>query len=227
LSFSGGVSEYIYGGESLSYGDLGRPLAEAIRRRAAAWGVPVAQSAERIRATVIGASQYTVQVSGSTIFVNPIDSLPVRNIAVIVPNLALDADIIDSDAMGAEIRATLARIDLADADRPVALGYRWQGSATYARLEQFSRGVIAGFGQQISRGLPIVLVGEGDIGGLIGLHLFENGELAVPIISIDGILLNELDFVDIGAFLETSGAVPVVIKSLVFPTSAPPQQLRE
>jgi ethanolamine utilization protein EutA len=40
------------------------------------------------------------------------------------------------------------------------------------------------------------------------------------VLSIDGITLKELDFIDIGAMLETSGAVPVVIKSLVFPGSA-------
>ena len=38
--------------------------------------------------------------------------------------------------------------------------------------------------------------------------------------SIDGIVLKEFDFIDIGALLEVSGAVPVVIKSLVFPASA-------
>jgi ethanolamine utilization protein EutA len=32
--------------------------------------------------------------------------------------------------------------------------------------------------------------------------------------------LKAFDFIDIGAMLETSGAVPVVIKSLVFPTSS-------
>jgi len=41
-----------------------------------------------------------------------------------------------------------------------------------------------------------------------------------PIVSIDGIVLKEFDFIDIGALLETSGAVPVVIKSLVFPNSS-------
>ena len=32
--------------------------------------------------------------------------------------------------------------------------------------------------------------------------------------------LKEFDYIDIGAILDTSGAVPVVIKSLIFPTSA-------
>ena len=40
------------------------------------------------------------------------------------------------------------------------------------------------------------------------------------VVSIDGLELKEFDYIDIGAMLDTSGAVPVVIKSLVFPTSA-------
>jgi ethanolamine utilization protein EutA len=38
-------------------------------------------------------------------------------------------------------------------------------------------------------------------------------------VSIDGIVLKEFDFIDIGALLDASGAVPVVIKSLVFPAT--------
>ena len=53
------------------FGDLGPLLAQAIRRRIAGWGPRVERLDEGIRATVVGASQYTVQVSGSTIFVAP------------------------------------------------------------------------------------------------------------------------------------------------------------
>jgi ethanolamine utilization protein EutA len=45
-------------------------------------------------------------------------------------------------------------------------------------------------------------------------------KLANPIISIDGLELKQFDFIDIGEMLESSGAVPVVIKSLIFPASA-------
>ena len=56
-------------------------------------------------------------------------------------------------------------------------------------------------------------------GGLVGIHCLEEIRLPNPIVSIDGIALREFDFIDIGALIETSGAVPVVIKSLVFPSS--------
>jgi len=67
VSFSGGVSEYIYRRETEAFGDLGPALARAILARVKAWGPRIEPSDEGIRATVIGASQYTIQVSGSTI----------------------------------------------------------------------------------------------------------------------------------------------------------------
>jgi ethanolamine utilization protein EutA len=39
-------------------------------------------------------------------------------------------------------------------------------------------------------------------------------------VSIDGLELKDFDYIDIGEMLPSSGAVPVVIKSLIFPTSA-------
>jgi ethanolamine utilization protein EutA len=42
-------------------------------------------------------------------------------------------------------------------------------------------------------------------------------KLKNAVVSIDGLELKEFDYIDIGAMLESSGAVPVVIKSLIFP----------
>ena len=72
----------------------------------------------------------------------------------------------------------------------------------------------------LANGHPIVLAGDGDVGGLIGIHYCEEMKVTNPIVSIDGLELKEFDYIDIGAILDTSGAVPVVIKSLIFPTSA-------
>jgi ethanolamine utilization protein EutA len=220
IMFSGGVSEYIYGRQQTGFGDLGPLLARAILQRVLAWGVLVDEPDAGIRATVVGASQYTVQVSGSTIYVAPLETLPIRNVAVIRPDLPLGEDVIDPNAIAKSIHAALRRLDMQDGDRPVALCYDWQGSAFFSRLDAFCRGVALGLSAQLMNGQPLVLVGDGDIGGLVGIHLVEETKITSPIISIDGVTLKEFDFIDIGAMLETSGAVPVVIKSLVFPTSA-------
>ncbi len=221
VTFSGGVAEYIYRREPGLFGDLGPALAAAIKARIEGWrGVEIAEPEQGIRATVVGASQYTVQVSGSTIFVTPPSLLPLRSIPVIRPDLPLGTDDLDADAIAAAIRTALQRLDLSDGERPVALCYRWQGSATFQRLDDFCRGIAQGLATHVQAGHPLVIVGESDVGGLVGIHAHEERKLPSPVVSIDGIALKEFDFIDIGEILPASGAVPVVIKSLVFPSSA-------
>src|SRR6266478_5881800 len=220
VTFSGGVSEYLYGWESDNFGDLGSLLAAEIRNRVIAAGMRLEPPEQGIRATVIGASQYTTQVSGSTIFVSPLDVLPLRNLPVIAPDFALDSDAIASAAVAAAIRKALLHLDLTESETPVAIFVPWAGSATFHWLDAFCRGVVEGLGDLLARGLPVVLAGDGDVGGLLGIHFREEMKLENPVISIDGLELKQFDFIDIGEMLESSGAVPVVIKSLIFPASA-------
>jgi ethanolamine utilization protein EutA len=220
VTFSGGVSEYVYGWEKESFGDLGALLAAEIRERVVRWEKPLEAPAQGIRATVIGASQYTTQVSGSTIFVSPLDALPLRNVPVIAPDFALGTEAIDAAAVASAIGKALRHLDLAEAETPVAIFVPWKGSATFHRIDAFCRGVAAGLGDLLARGLAIVLAGDGDVGGLLGIHFREEMKLGNPVVSIDGLELKQFDYIDIGAMLENSGAVPVVIKSLIFPASA-------
>jgi ethanolamine utilization protein EutA len=219
VSFSGGVSEYIYGGEIKSYGDLGMELAGALRERLTN-GPQLARPEARIRATVIGAAQYTVQVSGTTIFVAPLETLPLRNVPVIAPALPLDGGKIEPAAVATAIRSALRRRELEAGESPVALFVPWRGSATFQRLDNLCRGILDGLAPILAHGHPIALVGDSDVGGLIGIHFCEEMKVTTPIVSIDGLELKDFDYIDIGAILDTSGAVAVVIKSLVFPASA-------
>ena len=220
ITFSGGVSEYVYQRETRDHGDLGARLADAVLQRVQAWGPRIAAPDQGIRATVVGASQYTLQVSGSTIYADPHDTLPLRNLPVITPALPLAPETLNADDIAEAVRTALRRMDMHGGEQAVALCYRWQGSATFWRLDALCRGLAAGLAAQLERGLPLVLVSDGDIGGLVGIHARSELGLPNPIVSIDGIVLQEFDFIDIGALLDTSGAVPVVIKSLVFPQSA-------
>jgi len=95
----------------------------------------------------------------------------------------------------------------------------WRGSATFQRLDDVCLGIRDGLAPVLAHGHPIVLVGDSDVGGLIGIHFCEEMKVAAPIVSIDGLELKDFDYIDIGAILDTSGAVAVVIKSLVFPAS--------
>src|SRR3954464_9411966 len=220
VQFSGGVSEFIYGNEAKKFGDLGPLLAAEIRARVDSFCPHLEPSIEGIRATVVGASQYTIQLSGSTIYVAPLDAVPLRNVPVIAPELPLDQETIDPSAVARATIAMLKRLDLNGGEQAVAGFVPWQGSATFQRLDAFCRGVVDGLAAVLKNGHPLVLAGDGDVGGLLGIHLHEEMKLKNPVVSIDGLELKEFDYIDIGTMLEASGAVPVVIKSLIFPGNA-------
>src|SRR5437879_1355991 len=107
ITFSGGVSEYVYGRAEQAFGDLGPLLADEIRARFGELGAAVVETAGGIRATVIGASQYTIQVSGSTIYLSPLDAVPVRNIPVVMPRFPWHADEFDAAAVAGVIHDAL------------------------------------------------------------------------------------------------------------------------
>jgi len=218
VTFSGGVSEFVYGRAQAAFGDLGGPLAEAVRARRHLLGAPIVDAGGSIRATVVGASQYTVQLSGSTIYVEPIESVPLRNVPVLAPRFELASPELDPQAIEQAVRAALRRFDIASDSGPLAIAAHWHGSASYRRLDAFSRGVLGALDGHLGPGRPLVLVFDSDVGGLVGLHVRQELGLAVAVVSIDGLELREFDYLDVGALLPASGAVPVVIKSLVFPS---------
>jgi ethanolamine utilization protein EutA len=128
--------------------------------------------------------------------------------------------VIDSSSVAAAIKAELKHLDLGEAGTPVAVFVPWRGSATFQRLDAFCQGVVDGLAAMLADGHPLVLAGDGDVGGLMGIHLREQTRLDNAIVSVDGLELKEFDYIDIGAMLPSSGAVPVVIKSLIFPADA-------
>lgn len=213
---SGGVSEYFYGHSHSEFGDIGPALATALRQRIERRGLKVLPHRDGIRATVVGASQYTVQVSGSTVFLDPITVLPLKNIATIRPELDLQEEI-SSEEVAKAIALQLALYNLEKTDQPVAVALRWQGSASYSRLDALTRGLVHGMLPLLEKGHPLIIVTDGDFGGLLGMHCRENELTSNPIVSIDGIDLEAFDFIDIGEILKATGSVPVVIKSLIFP----------
>jgi ethanolamine utilization protein EutA len=213
LTFSGGVSEYIFAHEPREYGDIAKLLATALcaelGRRSA---LPLVDPGQRIRATVIGASQFTVQVSGKTIHLPDPAVLPVHNVPVV--HVGLDfSGAIDPGALAGAIRSGIARMDLDPAAR-LALAFTWRGDPEYSRLKAVGAAIVAALAPNPDQ--LLVLMIDGDVGNSLG-HLLER-ELGLKrrIVSIDGVQLQELDYVDVGQMISPPGVVPVVIKSLLF-----------
>lgn len=218
ISFSGGVSEYVYGREDRSFGDLGPDLAAALVRLAAEAGAEVLQVPRGIRATVLGAAQYSLQLSGSTVYASPVSMVPMRNLPVVSPLVCLAADDLQAGEVTAALRRALSLSEPFTRGEPVAVALRWSGSATYPRLTALARALVDATGAAAPGGPALVAVLDGDIARLVGEHIARLGARG-PVLVLDGIEVSDLDFLDIGAFIPGTGALPVVVKSLLFPST--------
>ena len=216
--FSGGVSEYVYDREQRDFGDLGRRFGSAIRERleSGRFPFPLLPAGECIRATAFGASEYSVQLSGNTVFISsPRDLLPRKNLQVVQPRVAL-GDTIDSDEVAAAIRTHFQSFDLVEGESEVALAFRWRGAPAYPRLAAFARGIAAALPRTIEAAQPIFVVLDGDVAQTLGSLLKNELGLASEVLVLDGISLWDFDYIDLGRVRMPSFTVPVTIKSLVF-----------
>lgn len=211
------MAEYVYAREQRDFGDLGPRLAAALRRRAANLGVELLEPREAIRATCIGASQYTVQLSGDTIFLSGPDILPVRSVPAVRVNARPSAP-----AVTQAVRQGMARLDLTGggddgsfANGRFALAVHWHHGADYASLRELCAGIVSAL-PGLANGHLVLVVIDADVAGLVGALLQQEFGVKGDIVCIDQVLLREFDFIDIGKPLPDQGVVPVVVKSLVF-----------
>jgi ethanolamine utilization protein EutA len=174
----------------------------------------VIEPLERIRATVIGASQFTVQVSGKTIYVPDLSVLPVHNVPVL--HLGLDlSGALDVDHIAATLANKAELLNLGPEDR-LAIALTWDGEPDHARLLAMARAIMQFAAPNGKRAAILFLMIDGDVAASLGRILHHECHLEGKIVSIDGVQLRELDFVDVGELLDPPGVVPVVIKSLLF-----------
>jgi ethanolamine utilization protein EutA len=216
--FSGGVAEYVYEREPADFGDLGRALGRQLRLRldAGALPFPLLPAGECIRATALGASEYSVQLSGNTGFVSDPDALlPRRNLQVVRPFLALGCQV-DAPAVADAIRRHLVAFDADGTDADLALALAWSGLPSYERLHRFAQGVRDGLAERIVRGKAVYLLLDGDVAMTLGRLLRDELGVTTDLLVLDGLSLRDFDYIDIGRIRYPSNTVPVTIKSLVF-----------
>jgi ethanolamine utilization protein EutA len=214
VTCSGGVSEYLGGAGRSSPGDLGPELAAACSATFSARGLRLKALPQGIRATVVGASQFTVQLSGSTVHLPREGLLPLRNLPVLSPRLPPDREptaALVTEAIGAARR----RLDLTET-APVAVALRLPGEPHHRLLRELACGVADALADHLARRLPVVVALDADLGRSLGRVLAEERGPQENLVVIDGLELLELDYVDVGEVVRPAGVVPVVIKSLAF-----------
>jgi ethanolamine utilization protein EutA len=213
ITFSGGVAEYVFEREPAEFGDIAKLLAADLRAGfAKRLTIPVIDPGTGIRATVIGASSFTVQVSGKTIYVSGDDVLPLRNVPVV--RLHIPAHVAE-DTLSIALLQGIERLDL----RPeslMALAFEWTRDPEYHDLLAVGRTIMRVMAPGARRTEPLVVLIDGDVGKTVGHLLRDELGLGSDLISIDGVDLHDLDFVDVGEMVTPPGVIPLVIKSLVF-----------
>ena len=188
LSFSGGISACM--GQNLppyAYGDV---LAE-----------------NGIRATVIGAGNYSLALSGTTIAAPP-ELLPVKNVPVIEVPLQTAADI---PAVGHRIAAGLRTFDLTDS-QPVAVAFAGYPAPSLSELMALAEQIASTL---CGRSGLFVTVSQADIAKALGgclRHLLPDGKF----LCMDRIACGSGDYIDIGHPVAEATALPVIVKQLIF-----------
>jgi ethanolamine utilization protein EutA len=217
ITFSGGVAEYLYRRETRDFGDLGGALAHEISHMLAHQDghAPVWDPGQGIRATVIGAAQFSVQVSGNTIMISEPDKLPLHNLPVITCRFDM-AERLDAQAVAAAVRHALSEADIEEGSAPVALAFPWHGDPAHARLHALASGICAALRRTLAAKLPVTLLIDGDIGMSLGRVIRHEIAPGTDVIAVDGVQLKQFDYVDIGRIIDVTNVVPIIIKSLLF-----------
>lgn len=213
IVFSGGVSEYVYDRDRTSYGDLGPLYGACIREELQRTGKAalVREPTEGIRATVIGAGEYTIQASGTTSYISSTQALPAFALQVVRP--ALD----HADSVDVAIRKALVKFDLTEMIPGLALALSLNGQQNYQSLRSIADGVAAVL-RESDHGAPLFVVLNLDVAKSLGGILKEELGVDRDVVAIDSIEVGDLDYVDIGRPVGTSEVLPVTVKSLLFPS---------
>jgi ethanolamine utilization protein EutA len=218
VMFSGGVAEYVYLREKRDFGDLGWRLGRAVRRAFDDERVPfkLLPPGECMRATALGASQFSVQMSGATSCITSHALLlPRRNLPVLMPPYDFSGPI-EAKSIAQAIRRHRVLFDDTDPAREAAFAFRWRGAPGYERVRALADGLRVGLSDRVAAGTNLYVMLEGDAALTLGAILKQELKLPNEILVLDGITLRDFDYVDIGRIRMPSAMVPVTVKSLVF-----------
>ena len=169
------------------------------------------EPAEGIRATVIGAGEYTVQASGNTSYISDAGVLPVHGLKVIRATLKPDRPALTA------LKQSLAKFDLTSWESGLALSLSLDGPLDYKTIRAIAEAVAAVCGVSDGDRSPLYLALDLDVAKSLGGILKEELEFDREIIAIDGIEVGDLDFIDIGEPMGITEVIPVTVKSLMFP----------
>lgn len=213
ITFSGGVSEYVYSDkeicsieEATKFGDIGPLLGYSIRRIFEEYKDKIIVPKEKIRATVIGAGNHSISISGSTVIFDE-EVLPMKNVPIVeVPDSYFqDHNIVN---MGAYVSRSISVYE----GKPVAVAFEGPKNPSYIQIKAMADEFIKGF--ENSENKPIIVVVQNDFAKALGQTIKNKLGNSKKVVCIDGISTSSGDYIDIGK--PVAGVIPVVVKTLIF-----------
>lgn len=204
---SGGVAEYVYEesldlwADCVKYGDIGPLLGKMLKEKCRENHLNLLIPTHRIRATVCGSGAHSMQLSGNTIYINQPNKLPIKNLPLVKVTY-------QDDPIRFKIHTSRA-IKYYTSD--VGLYICYEGDGHYQSIKVLAQAII-----EVTKEVMdyIIVITDKNIGKALGQTMAILLEHPKPIFCIDRIQSTHGDYIDLGRLV--GGALPIVIKSLIF-----------
>jgi ethanolamine utilization protein EutA len=219
ISFSGGVGDLIYADDLPPLGafdDIGVILAQEMKSIAAERGLAVTKPSETMGATVVGAGSHSIEISGSTVTLTPGDTiLPLKNIPIIKAKYAGD---VDSRTFEETVRNNIAWIKGGDEVGDAALAVDCDRGMSFRQIGQLADLILSAMPDVVNRRKLLIVILNEDFGKVLGQSLRSRlqGDKDKNVLCIDGVNVQNGDYIDIGRPVGVGDALPIVIKTLTF-----------
>lgn len=214
ITFSGGVAECMDSVYSdYEFQDIGVLLAKSIKMDCDFQRINVEHAMETMRATVIGAGNYSMNISGSTIEYTEKD-FPIKNLPIGKIRLENEQDI-------EEIRENIQKVInyFGEDDKEelqIAIAMRGLKCPSFLQTQKIAENIMNKFNESFDKKAKLILIIEADIGKALGQALKRINKYNRSIICIDNISCNSGDYIDLGQPIAKGSVIPVVVKTLVF-----------
>ena len=215
ICFSGGVADCITKteGDPIPYGDIGVLLGRSIARGELMRAIPTVAGTETIRATVVGAGTYTTTISGSTITYAR-ELFPMKNIP------ALKLSVQEQDECFAGNPQPLTQkikwfLQQSESDRLI-LALPGAANPEYKELKTLAHCLCEAMDAALPADAPVLIVLEQDIAKALGILMEKQLSGRRKVACIDGISVEQGDYVDLGKPMLNGLVIPVVVKTLLF-----------
>lgn len=215
FTFSGGVADCIYSPENFrpgQFGDIGVELGRALRNSSFFEGDRTMRPQETIRATVVGAGNHSMELSGSTISYTEED-FPLRDIPVIKLDVTKPEDL---EELPEKLRRQIAVFRGGAEDQEFAIGMVGFHNPDFCQVEAMADTLWAGMREELEKGGRLIVILEEDTGKALGQALKRRIPPKCRLICMDSVHVEDGDYVDIGKPVAAGRVLPVVVKTLIF-----------